>query len=87
MCSLADRVREANDQMWSPDAEFDATPSLLIAEPVVADEYASIDGRVWVRVYLDGSALDQNGHTWHRVPGMARAMAQAAIGAGLPLAA
>lgn len=67
MC-LAQIVRDLNASLWLPDTDCDAAPALLVSEPPVADAFETPDGRCWVRVYGDSSALDQNGHVLPRAP-------------------
>jgi hypothetical protein len=71
--SFAKFVREINDQLWAPDAIETPAPYLLAQEPIVADEFETPDGRSWVRVYIDGSALDQLGNVHDRAPLAAQA--------------
>ncbi len=68
MSCIAQIVRDENALLWSPDQEGEAAPELLAGEPVTADAYETPDGRSWVRVYLDSSALDQNGTVYPRAP-------------------
>lgn len=65
---VALRVREANADLWAPDAELLPSPAMLVGEPAIADAFQSPDGRSWVRVYYDGSALDQGGIVHARSP-------------------
>lgn len=61
MPSIAATIREINDRFFAPDFEFERDPELLVGEPALADQHVLRDGRTWVRVYLDGSALDDRG--------------------------
>lgn len=70
--TLADRVRDLNADLWAPDAEMFVIPDVLLGEPPLLDAYEAPDGRGWVRVYIDGSALDERGHVSRRAPNAAR---------------
>ncbi len=72
MC-IAKLVRDLNGDLWSPDVAGEAAPELLVNEPVTADTFESPDGRSWVRVYVDGSSLDQFGHVTEHNPRAASA--------------
>ncbi len=67
MC-IASHVRDLNDALWRPEIAAEAAPELLVNEPVTADRFETLDGRAWVRVYVDGSALDQHGHVFPHAP-------------------
>jgi hypothetical protein len=41
---------------------------MIADEPPVMDSFETPDGRSWVRVYLDSSALDQNGTVYVHAP-------------------
>ncbi len=60
MC-IAQCVRDNNAGIWAPDVAGEAAPEMLVDEPATRDTFETEDGRAWVRVYLDGSSLDQNG--------------------------
>jgi hypothetical protein len=66
---MAQFVREMNAALWAPDVADQAAPELLVGEPIVAQHFQSADQRCWVRVYLDGSALDQTGNVQLRAAG------------------
>jgi hypothetical protein len=68
---MAAHVRNQNEALWAPDAEYTPTPADLIEECLVVDEFISVDERMWVRVYLDRSALDQHGHVMPYAPNAA----------------
>lgn len=72
MC-IAQLVRDVNGDLWAPDVAAEAAPELLVAEPKPADSFESLDGRSWVRVYADGSVLDQFGHVYEHQPRAAAA--------------
>jgi hypothetical protein len=61
MSCIASIIREINIGFFAPDFEFERNPKLLVGEPALADQHTLRDGRTWVRVYLDGSALDDRG--------------------------
>ena len=68
MACIAALVREMNDRLFAPDAEFGCDSALLVNEPPLRDAHELPDGRTWVRVYLDGSALDHRGLVWRYAP-------------------
>lgn len=72
MCCIAQYVRDANADLFTPDSEFSPSPEMLIDEPAIADHFISADERMWMRVYLDGSCLHQDGRVTLRAPGLAR---------------
>lgn len=67
MC-LAQFVRDLNAGLWTPDAACEAAPEMLVNEPITVDSHETPDGRSWVRVYMDSSAIDQNGHVHLHAP-------------------
>ncbi len=61
MLCIARLVYEANAAMFAPDYEGERHPDVLVHEPPTLDQHMLRDGRTWVRVYLDGSALTDQG--------------------------
>jgi hypothetical protein len=73
--SIATLVRQDNAQMFAPEWDGLCAPELLAFEPTPQDTYQTPDGRQWVRVYIDGSALDQHGNVHQHAQLMARSLA------------